>query len=179
MLSRFSHVRLCATPQTTAHQAPQSLGFSRQEHWSGLPFPSRMHESEKWKCCNFLIQGIFLTQESNPGLLHCRQILYCLSHWGSPRILEWVTHPFFRESSWPRNRTRVSCTAGRFLTSWATREDPFSVTDTGLYAIDGCMLNFLQKLPNYFPEWLYHFTFPPIYEWSTFFASLPAYGIVI
>ena len=32
-----------------AHQAPLSLGFSRQEHWSGLPFPSPMHESEKWK----------------------------------------------------------------------------------------------------------------------------------
>ena len=40
LLSRFSHVRLCATPETTAHQAPQSLGFSRQEHRSGLPFPS-------------------------------------------------------------------------------------------------------------------------------------------
>ena len=46
MLSHFSHVRLCATPQTAAHQAPQSLGFSRQEHWSELPFPSPMHESE-------------------------------------------------------------------------------------------------------------------------------------
>ena len=34
-------------PQTAAHQAPPSLGFSRQEHWSGLPFPSPMHESEK------------------------------------------------------------------------------------------------------------------------------------
>ena len=33
----------------TAHQAPPSLEFSRQEHWSGLPFPSPMHESEKWK----------------------------------------------------------------------------------------------------------------------------------
>ena len=49
LLSRFSRVRLCATPQTAAHQAPPSLGFSRQEHWSGLPFPSPMHESEKWK----------------------------------------------------------------------------------------------------------------------------------
>ena len=49
LLSRFSRVRLCATPQTAAHQAPLSLGFSRQEHWSGLPFPSPMHESEKWK----------------------------------------------------------------------------------------------------------------------------------
>ena len=45
-LSHFSHVRLCATPEMTAHQAPPSLGFSRQEHWSGLPFPSPMHESE-------------------------------------------------------------------------------------------------------------------------------------
>ena len=49
LLSRFSRVRLCATPQTEAHQAPLSLGFSRQEHWSGLSFPSPMHESEKWK----------------------------------------------------------------------------------------------------------------------------------
>ena len=49
LLSRFSHVRLCATPEMTAHQAPPSLGFSRQEHWSSLPFPSPMHESEKWK----------------------------------------------------------------------------------------------------------------------------------
>ena len=47
LLSRFSRVRLCATPETTAHQAPLSLGFSGQEHWSGLPFPSPMHESEK------------------------------------------------------------------------------------------------------------------------------------
>ena len=49
LLSCFSHVRLCATPETAAHQAPPSLGFSRQEHWSGLPFPSPMHESEKGK----------------------------------------------------------------------------------------------------------------------------------
>ena len=46
LLSRFSRVRLCATPQTAAHQAPPSLGFSRQKHWSGLPFPSPMHERE-------------------------------------------------------------------------------------------------------------------------------------
>ena len=47
LLSRFSRVRLCVSPETTAHQAPPSLGFSRQEHWSGLPFPSPMHDSEK------------------------------------------------------------------------------------------------------------------------------------
>ena len=47
LLSQFSRVRVCATPWTAAHQAPPSLGFSRQEHWSGLPFPSPMRESEK------------------------------------------------------------------------------------------------------------------------------------
>ena len=60
----LSCVWLFATPRTVACQASLSMGFSRQEYWSGLPF---------------LLQRIFLTQESNPGLLHCRQILYCLS----------------------------------------------------------------------------------------------------
>ena len=49
LLSHFSRVWLCVTPETAAHQAPPSLGFSRQEHWSGLPFPFPTHESEKWK----------------------------------------------------------------------------------------------------------------------------------
>ena len=48
-----------------------------------------------------LLQGIFPTQGSNPGLLHCRWILYQLSYKGSPRILEWVAYPFSRRSSWP------------------------------------------------------------------------------
>ena len=49
LLSRFSRFLPCVTPQTAAHQAPPSLGFSRQEYWSGLPFPSPMRESEKSK----------------------------------------------------------------------------------------------------------------------------------
>ena len=76
--------------------------------------------------CHFLLQGIFPTQGLNPGLLHCRQILYRLSYKGRPspsvvsnslrpyglytvhgifqaRILEWVVKPFSRGSSWPRN----------------------------------------------------------------------------
>ena len=69
-----------------------------------------------------LLQGIFPTQGSNPGLPHCRQILYQLSHQGSPRILEWVAYPFSSGSSRPRNWTRVSCIAGRFFINWATRE---------------------------------------------------------
>ena len=43
LLSRFSHVRLCGTPETAAHQAPLSLGFSRQEYGSGSPVPSLCH----------------------------------------------------------------------------------------------------------------------------------------
>ena len=43
LLSRFSRVWLRATPQTAAHQAPPSLGFSRQEHWSRLPLPIYLH----------------------------------------------------------------------------------------------------------------------------------------
>ena len=62
--------KLCLTlvaPWTVACQAPLSTGFSRQEYWSGLPFPSL---------------GIFWTQKSNLGLLHCRQIIYWLSYEG-------------------------------------------------------------------------------------------------
>ena len=62
-----------ATPWTVARQAPLFMGFSHgQEYWSGLPFPS---------------PGIFPTQGLNPGLLHCRQILYRLSYEGSQN--EW------------------------------------------------------------------------------------------
>ena len=62
-----------------------------------------------------LLQGIFPTQELNPDFLHCRQILYQLRYKGSPGVLEWVAYPFSSGSSWPRNWTGVSCTAGRFF----------------------------------------------------------------
>ena len=61
----LSRVQLFVTPWTVAHQAPPSMGFCWQEYWSGL---------------HFLLQGIFPTQGSNPGLPHCRQTLYRLSH---------------------------------------------------------------------------------------------------
>jgi len=63
-----------------------------------------------------LLQGIFPTQGSNPGLPHCRLILYQLSHQESP-VLEWVALPSSRGSSWPRVQTHVSCRAGRFFTT--------------------------------------------------------------
>ena len=72
--------------------------------------------------CRFLLQGIFLTQGLKLGLLHCRQILYRLSHLthGSlqARVLEWVAVSFSRGSSPPRDGTHVSCIlAGGFFTT--------------------------------------------------------------
>ena len=81
-----------------------------------------------------LLQGIFLTQGSNPGLLRCRWILSQLSHKGSPRIMEWVAYRFSSGSSQPRNQTRVSCIAGRFFTNWAMREPKNVQTTTQLHS---------------------------------------------
>ena len=69
-----------------------------------------------------LPQGIFPMQGSNPGLPHCRWILYQLSQQRSPRILEWVVFLFSIGSSQPRGQTRVSCIASRCFTVWPTRE---------------------------------------------------------
>ena len=91
----------CPTPGTVALQAP--LSNTRVD-------------------CHALLQSIFLTQGLNLDLPHCRQILYRLSHQGSPRILEWVAYQetgFSRGAYWPRKQTEVSCIAGGFCTSWA------------------------------------------------------------
>ena len=69
-----------------------------------------------------LFQVIFPTQGSNPGLPHCRRILYRLSQRGSRRILEWVAYSFSRGTSHLKNWSGVSCNAGGFFTSSATRE---------------------------------------------------------
>ena len=67
LLSHFSRVRLCATP---------SLGFSRQEHWSGLPFPSPMHKSKKWKWSHSVM--------SDSSRLHGLQPTRLLRPWDFP-----------------------------------------------------------------------------------------------
>ena len=90
-----------------------------------------------------LLQGIFPTQGSNPGLLHCWWILYQLSHKGSPRILEWVAYPVSSGSSWPRNQTGVFCISGGFFTNWAIREAlkasaVFGNNSSGRAELDGC-----------------------------------------
>ena len=76
LLSCFSRVRLRTTPWMAAHQAPMSLGFSRQEHWSGLPFPSPMHESKKWKWSRLVV--------SDPQRPHGLQPTRLLCPWDFP-----------------------------------------------------------------------------------------------
>ena len=71
LLSHFSRVQLCVTPQTVAYRPLHPWDFSRQEYQ---------------RDCHFLLQGIFPTQGSNPGLLHYTWTLYPLSHQGSPEF---------------------------------------------------------------------------------------------
>ena len=72
----------------------------------GLYFPWNSPGQNTGMCSLSLLQGIFPTQGSNPGLPHCRQILYQLSHKGNPRIRKWVAYNFTSGSSWSRNPTR-------------------------------------------------------------------------
>ena len=89
LLSRFSRVRLCATPETAAHQAPPSLGFSRQEHWSGLPFPSPIHESEKWKWNCSVVSDSSWTHSVWPHWWKPTRLLHPWDFPGKARVLEW------------------------------------------------------------------------------------------
>ena len=87
LLSHFRHVWLCAAPQTAAHQAPPSLGFSRQEPWSGLPFPSPVHESEKWKWSRLVCPTLHDPMDCSPPGSSVHGILQA-------RVLEWVAIAF-------------------------------------------------------------------------------------
>ena len=96
--------QLCPTVKwwTVTHQAPLSMGFSRQEYWSFLQgIPSQ----NPFLVLHSLLQGIFLTQGSNLGFLHCRQILYCLSYHGSP----------IREGRESETRVKSSLGAGSYF----------------------------------------------------------------
>ena len=104
----LSCVRFFVTPRTVARQAPLSMGFSRQEYWSGLPCPppgdlpnsgikarspalqaDSLPSEPPGKPKNTglgslsLLQQVFLTQESNRGLLNCRCIIYQLKYQAS------------------------------------------------------------------------------------------------
>ena len=138
-----SHTRPSATLRTVACQAPQSMGFSRQEHWSGLPFPtpgdlpdsgitpmslpSPTLASRVFYHWNHLGSPLTWSQIAQPCLTLC-DLMDCSLPGSSvhgifqARVLEWVAISFSRRSSWPRDWTQVSCTVGRCFTVWATRE---------------------------------------------------------
>ena len=124
----LSHVWHFATSWTVTWQAPLSMEFSRPEYWSGLPCPpprnlpnprikprsptfqvDSLPSETPGKPKNTgvsslsLLQGIFQTQESNWGLLHCRWILYQLSYQGSPFIL------LSSHKNWIGSQTLFSC----------------------------------------------------------------------
>ena len=81
-----SHVRLCDPVDCSLPGILQA----RILEWIAISFSMG---------CHSLLWRFFPAQGLNPGLPHCRPILYCLSHRGSPRILEWVAYPFSRGSS--------------------------------------------------------------------------------
>ena len=104
---KWSLVRLFVTSWTAAHQAPPSMGFSRQEYWSGLPFPFPVHESEKCKVAQLCLTLSDPMDCSPPGS----------SFHGifQARVLEWVAMPSSRGSSQPRDRAQVLALAGGFF----------------------------------------------------------------
>ena len=109
LLSRFSRVQLCATPDTAAHQAPPSLGFSRQEPWSGVPFPSptiQVRESEVAQSCLTLCDPMdcSLPGSSVHGIFQAR-------------VLEWVAISFCRGSSQTKIKPISPALTGRFFTT--------------------------------------------------------------
>ena len=140
------------TPWTVAYQTPLFMEFSRQEYWSGLPFsspgdlpdpgieprsPALQADSLQseppgkplWK--DLATTGKKRKKIWDPhkvkwkSLSHvwlCDPMDYTVHGILQARILEWVVFPFSRRSSQLRDWMQVSCIAGRFFTSWATRE---------------------------------------------------------
>ena len=140
-INKVRYIHMCAvlsrsvllTLWTATHQAPLSVGIlqARILEWVAMPY--------SW--------GSSQPRDRIQVLPHFRQILYHLSHLGSPSILQWVAYPFSRRTSRPRNQTRVSCTAGRFFTSCATREAQLSY----IYIFIGERNERWYYLSNYIP----------------------------
>ena len=104
MLSCFSHAWLCVTLWIIISQVPLSMGFLRQEHWSGLPFPFPMHESEIPQSCLTLCNPM----DCSPPGSSARGI-------SQARTLEWVAISSSRGSSQPKLLSPAL--AGRFLST--------------------------------------------------------------
>ena len=139
LLSHFSRVQLCVTPQTAAHQSPPSLGFSRQEHWSGLPFPSPMHESEKWKWTRSVV--------SDPQRPHGLQ----------PSRL-------FRPWNFPGKSTGMTCHCllRRTLIGPSNSLECCIMVIIFIPLTSASFISFLNNYLNIFIDWMICFTFPSL-----------------
>ena len=140
----LSRVQLFVTPWTVAYQVPLSMWFPRQEYWSGLPFslPGDLPDPElnsdllhcrqtlyHWAAREAQISCLKLKvkiAQSCP-ILCCDPMDYTVHGILQAKILEWGAFPFSRGSSQPRDQPQVSRIAGRFFTSWSTREAHFIV----------------------------------------------------
>ena len=127
---------LCNPMDCTVH----GILLARILAWVALPFS----------------RGSSQPRDQNPGLPHCRRILYQLSHQGSPRILEWVAYPFSSRSFWPRNQTEVSWTAGGFFTNWAMGLLEFRLFSSFLlFKKYVFLLWYLQHMKHFHKIWIY------------------------
>ena len=126
-------------PMDCSSAGSLSMGFSRQEYWRGLPFPSPgdLPDSgmEPTSSMSPALQvdslplnhgGCLKVEVAQPCLTLCDPMDYTVHSILQARTLEWVAIPFSRETSQPRDRTQVTHIAGRFFTSWATREVPLT-----------------------------------------------------
>ena len=110
LLSHFSCIRLCVTPQVAAHQASLSLRFSRREYWNGLPFPSPMHAG---MLSRFSRVQLYDPMDSSPPGSSVPGILQA-------RTLEWVAISFFN-----------ACMHAKLLQPWPTLCDPTDSSPPG------------------------------------------------
>ena len=128
---------LCDSMDYVAHQAPLSMRFPRQEYWLPFPAPGDCTDpgTEPTPPGSPILAGRFLPLSHLGKWKWKWKLLSHVQLFTTPwtvcshgifqvRILEWVAVPFSRESSHPRDQTQVSCFAGGFFTSWATREAP-------------------------------------------------------
>ena len=135
MISHLSHVPLFATLETVAHQAPLSMGFSRQEYWSGLPSPPpedlpnpgikpRSHLHWRKILCHWASREAIYAGCEWVIVAQSSLTLFDPMDWSLPgssiheisqaRLMEWVAISFSRGSFRPRDRTWVSCVAGEY-----------------------------------------------------------------
>ena len=108
LLSHFSHVRLCVTPWTAAYQAPPSMGFSRQEYWSGLPLPSPGN----------MLRCLIPRVDEDAERLETPPSLTCSTGVDDYRQDRWPPNPYFHQSrlalagTWKQESPKNGCQAG-------------------------------------------------------------------